>query len=92
MDIGTPPQTIKVFIDTGSYELWVNPRCNTSADANLCKSYGNYYPNKSNSSNYVGGDFAVTYGTGAVRGSYWSDIMAIASMSFVLSMPFHRRH
>ncbi|KAM7187729.1 Candidapepsin-1 [Naviculisporaceae sp. PSN 640] len=78
LDIGTPPQKIKVFIDTGSYELWVNPRCNTSADANLCKSYGNYYPNKSNSSYYVGGDFAVTYGTGAVRGSYWSDIMGIA--------------
>ncbi|KAM7214966.1 hypothetical protein V8F06_009643 [Rhypophila decipiens] len=78
LDIGTPPQKIKVFIDTGSYELWVNPRCNTSADATLCRSYGNYYPNKSNSSNYVGGDFAVTYGTGAVKGSYWSDIMGIA--------------
>ncbi|KAK3385561.1 aspartic peptidase domain-containing protein [Podospora didyma] len=78
LDIGTPPQKIKVFIDTGSYELWVNPRCNTSADATLCQSYGNYYPAKSNSSYYVGGDFAVTYGTGAVKGSYWSDIMNIA--------------
>ncbi|KAK0712433.1 aspartic peptidase domain-containing protein, partial [Lasiosphaeria miniovina] len=78
LDIGTPPQKIKVFIDTGSYELWVNPRCNTSADATLCQSYGNYFPNKSNSSSFVGGDFAVTYGTGAVKGSYWSDIMSIA--------------
>lgn len=79
MEIGTPAQKVKVFIDTGSYELWVNPRCNTSASETICQNHGNYYPNKSNSSMYVGGDFAVTYGTGAVRGSYWSDIMNIAS-------------
>ena len=79
MEIGTPPQKIKVFIDTGSYELWVNPRCNTSASETICQNHGNYYPNKSNSSSYVGGDFSVMYGTGAVRGSYWSDIMSIAS-------------
>ncbi|KAK0724356.1 aspartic peptidase domain-containing protein [Lasiosphaeris hirsuta] len=78
LDIGTPPQKVKVFIDTGSYELWVNPRCNTSASESLCQSYGNYFPNKSNSSSFVGGDFAVTYGTGAVKGSYWSDIMSIS--------------
>ncbi|GAB1318287.1 Aspartic peptidase domain-containing protein [Madurella fahalii] len=78
LEIGTPPQKIKVFIDTGSYELWVNPRCKTSASEAICESHGYYYPNKSNSSMYVGGNFAVTYGTGAVRGSYWSDIMSIA--------------
>ncbi|KAK3937813.1 acid protease [Diplogelasinospora grovesii] len=78
LEIGTPPQQIKVFVDTGSYELWVNPKCNSSADAAICQSYGNYYPTKSNSSAYVGGNFAVTYGTGAVKGSYWSDIMSIA--------------
>ncbi|KAK3689153.1 aspartic peptidase domain-containing protein, partial [Podospora appendiculata] len=78
LEIGTPPQKIKVFIDTGSYELWVNPKCTTSADTNLCQSYGNYYPTKSNSSFFVGGDFAITYGTGAVKGSYYSDIMSVA--------------
>ena len=79
MEIGTPPQKVKVFIDTGSYELWVNPRCDTSASESICQSHGNYYPNRSNSSSYVGGNFAVTYGTGAVKGSYWSDSMSIAS-------------
>ncbi|KAK4182218.1 aspartic peptidase domain-containing protein [Podospora australis] len=78
LDIGTPPQKVKVFVDTGSYELWVNPRCDTSASDQLCQSYGNYFPKKSNSSIHVGGNFAVTYGTGAVRGSYWSDVMSIA--------------
>ena len=77
--IGTPPQNVKIFIDTGSYELWVNPRCNSSGDATLCQNNGIYYPAKSNSSTYVGGNFAVTYGTGAVKGSYWADIINIAS-------------
>jgi hypothetical protein len=79
VEIGTPPQKIKVFIDTGSYELWVNPKCDTSASASICQNHGMYYPDKSKSSSYVGGNFAVTYGTGAVRGSYWSDVMTVAS-------------
>ncbi|EAQ90236.1 hypothetical protein CHGG_02171 [Chaetomium globosum CBS 148.51] len=78
LEIGTPPQKVKVFIDTGSYELWVNPRCDTSASESICQSHGNYYPGQSSSSTYVGGKFAVTYGTGAVRGSYWSDTMSVA--------------
>lgn len=79
VDIGTPPQSVKVFIDTGSYELWVNPRCTSSADVNLCKSYGTYFPTQSQSSTFVGGNFDISYGTGAVRGQYWADTMGIAS-------------
>jgi hypothetical protein len=79
VEIGTPPQKVKVFIDTGSYELWVNPKCNTSASASICQSHGTYYPDKSHSSSHVGGNFDITYGTGSVRGSYWSDVMSIAS-------------
>ncbi|KAL2166995.1 hypothetical protein VTG60DRAFT_1889 [Thermothelomyces hinnuleus] len=67
-----------VLIDTGSYELWVNPRCDKSASESICKSQGVYYPSRSSSSGYVGGDFSITYGTGAVRGTYWSDDMSIA--------------
>ncbi|VBB80614.1 Putative protein of unknown function [Podospora comata] len=80
LDIGTPPQKVRVFVDTGSYELWVNPRCSTSASDSLCQTFGNYFPSKSNSAMHIGGNFAVTYGTGAVRGSYWSDVMSIAML------------
>ncbi|KAK4178987.1 aspartic peptidase domain-containing protein [Triangularia setosa] len=80
LDIGTPPQKVRVFVDTGSYELWVNPRCSTSASDALCQTFGNYFPSKSNSALHIGGNFAVTYGTGAVRGSYWSDVMSIAML------------
>lgn len=68
-----------MFIDTGSYELWVNPSCSSSADAQLCQSYGMYYPQQSETSTLVGGNFDISYGTGAVRGKYWSDTMGIAS-------------
>ena len=88
VEIGTPPQKVKVFIDTGSYELWVNPRCAASADASLCHSHGTYYPRQSNTANFVGGAFDVTYGTGAVRGEYWSDTLNIASMFWPLPQPY----
>ncbi|KAK5662411.1 hypothetical protein OQA88_8322 [Cercophora sp. LCS_1] len=78
LEIGTPAQKVKVFIDTGSYELWVNPKCNQSASEAICQNHGTYYPNKSNSSVFVGGEFGVTYGTGNVKGSYWSDVMGVA--------------
>ncbi|KAL2125694.1 hypothetical protein VTJ04DRAFT_2059 [Mycothermus thermophilus] len=78
LQIGTPPQKVKVFIDTGSYELWVNPKCSTSASESICQSHGMYYPSRSRSSMFVGGGFAVTYGTGAVRGKYWADDINVA--------------
>ncbi len=83
--IGTPPQRVLVTIDTGSYELWVNPKCIGSPDARLCGTYGHYYPQVSNTSSYLGGGFKVTYGTGEAAGTYYTDTVKFASMT-----PSHR--
>lgn len=59
----------------------MNPKCSSSADLEVCESHGTYYPKQSNTSSFVGGEFDIKYGTGAVRGQYWSDLMGIASKS-----------
>lgn len=79
VDIGTPPQRVMVFLDTGSYELWVNPRCNTSASVEICENHGHYYPEKSNTSVFVANGFSVRYGTGEAVGHYFRDVIGIAS-------------
>ncbi len=69
-----------VMIDTGSYELWVNPVCIESPDPMLCGTYGHYYPQLSNTSSSVGGNFKVTYGTGQAEGLYYLDSIKVSSM------------
>ena len=68
-----------VFIDTGSYELWVNPRCDTSANEEICKNHGHYYPEKSSTSKFIANGFDIRYGTGAAVGHYYVDQVSIAS-------------
>lgn len=42
-----------------------------------------YYPAQSNTASFVGGGFGLSYGTGSVKGQYWSDTMTIASTFFL---------
>ncbi len=70
-----------VTIDTGSYELWVNPKCIGSPDPMVCSSYGHYYPQLSTTAATIGGNFKAVYGTGEAQGIYYSDAVKVASMS-----------
>ncbi|GAB7340552.1 hypothetical protein MBLNU457_6967t1 [Dothideomycetes sp. NU457] len=82
--IGTPPQPLRLHIDTGSSDLWVNV-----ANSQLCTSRGNpcafagtYAPNKSSTYNYVNSEFNITYvdGSGSV-GDYATDRVSIGGVT-----------
>lgn len=78
--IGTPPQSLRLHIDTGSSDLWVNTPssklCLLNSDP--CQSAGTYSPNKSSTYSYVGSWFNISYvdGSGAA-GDYVTDTVSI---------------
>ena len=78
--LGTPGQSLRLHIDTGSSDLWTN-----SAESQLCQSRsdpcsvsGTYDPDKSSTSKLISSDFNISYvdGTGAL-GDYRSDTLNI---------------
>ncbi|KLU83542.1 candidapepsin-3 [Magnaporthiopsis poae ATCC 64411] len=84
MTIGTPPQMLRLHLDTGSSDLWVN-----SAGSRLCELAnrpcnfaGTYAANKSSTYEYVNSVFNISYvdGSGA-SGDYVSDVLTIGTTS-----------
>ncbi|KAI0526577.1 aspartic-type endopeptidase [Xylaria bambusicola] len=80
--IGTPAQSVRLHIDTGSSDLWVNtPQsslCTQRSDP--CAFAGSYVANESSTYEYVGDWFNISYvdGSGA-SGDYVSDTIRIGS-------------
>ena len=78
--LGTPAQSIRLHLDTGSSDLWVNTAdsalCQQQSDP--CKFSGTYNANSSSSYEYVGSYFNISYvdGSGA-SGDYVSDTITI---------------
>lgn len=79
VNIGTPPQTVYAQIDTGSFELWVNPDCTNvaSSDRRFCKAIGFYNPKSSSSASTTQESAMLRYGIGSANVSYFKDSIAL---------------
>ncbi|KAE9366455.1 acid protease [Stipitochalara longipes BDJ] len=80
--IGTPPQSVKVGIDTGSSDTWVNPTCSradTAADITLCNTLPVFQPKLSSTSKDTGGTFDLDYGIGSAQGEFFNDTWTLGS-------------
>jgi len=92
VNIGTPPQTIKVAVDTGSDELWVNPDCSDTAldsqQVTECIKDGHYVANESSTSKPLRSRNDIPYGKGEVEIVYYSDNIALTDGSKIWPKPF----
>ncbi|KAF2718542.1 acid protease [Polychaeton citri CBS 116435] len=82
--IGTPEQTIKLHLDTGSSDLWVNVADSSLCSSNndVCADSGTYNANKSDTYNYINSDFKITYvdGSGS-SGDYVTDVVKFSNIT-----------
>ncbi|MCJ1250092.1 hypothetical protein MMC30_007318 [Trapelia coarctata] len=90
--IGTPPQTFRFHIDTGSSDLWSNAaasrlcRQTKSVDPQTgalpCSVSGTYNANASSTYKYIDSGFSIRYAdTTGASGDYVSDILNIGGVS-----------
>ncbi|KAH8166603.1 hypothetical protein CIB48_g1644 [Xylaria polymorpha] len=78
--IGTPAQSVRLHLDTGSSDLWVNTPSSTLCEQRTqpCSFAGSYVANDSSTYEFVGSWFNISYvdGSGA-SGDYVSDTVTI---------------
>ncbi|KAI2467318.1 acid protease [Annulohypoxylon bovei var. microspora] len=75
MTIGTGdnPQSVSVLLDTGSFEMWVNPNCSASNVKDYCEAFGHYDPTLSPTAKNLNTNFGIQYGQGSASGIYYTD-------------------
>ena len=84
VSIGTPAQDLKLHIDTGSSDLWVNvPNSQLcSGQGDPCADSGTYDANSSSTYSYINSQFNITYvdGSGSF-GDYASDVVSFGGVT-----------
>ncbi|KAF3057013.1 putative aspartic-type endopeptidase OPSB [Trichoderma lentiforme] len=90
LNIGTPPQTVYAQIDTGSFELWVNPDCSNvqTSDQRFCRAIGFYDPKSSSTSFVTGSAAQLRYGIGSANVSYVQDSIALPGSATMKDVQF----
>ena len=86
MNIGTPPQAQFVQLDTGSFELWVNPQCDNLplGDSAFCESVGFFDTSQSSSFSSLGTSKQLRYGIGTANITYVRDDITLPGSNQVL--------
>lgn len=90
VNIGNPVQKVFAQLDTGSFELWVNPNCSglPSSDKQFCRAIGNYDPSKSNSSKVSNLSTELRYGIGSAQVTYVLDDIALVNSQQMKQVQF----
>lgn len=84
VSLGTPPQTVRLHLDTGSSDLWVNTPNSALCSSELrpCTSTGVYSANASQTYDFIASNFNISYvdGSGA-EGDYVTDVLKLGGKS-----------
>ncbi|KAI0068841.1 endopeptidase [Artomyces pyxidatus] len=78
ISLGSPPQTFKVILDTGSSNLWVpSTQCTSIA----CFLHTKYDSSASSSYKANGSEFAIQYGSGSMEGFISHDTLTLGDIT-----------